>query len=80
MAYKLNAKQLAVVKAALSELDRRWRAGTANAAFGPEAMKMLRGTNSPLPHESEARFVLQMLERPGAGASITNVGLDPEPN
>ena len=72
MNYKLSAKQMAVVKAALIELDRQWRRGTANSGFSPEALELLRGANSPRPHESEPSFVLDLLSREGAQLRIVS--------
>lgn len=73
---KLNEKQVAVLKAALVELDHAWRRGTANAGFQKRTMELLRGPSGPAPHESEAESLLRLLDRPGAEVHLQ---ASPEP-
>ncbi len=75
---KLNGKQTAVVKAALIELDRAWRCGTANAGFQKRTMELLRGPTGPWPHESEAAFLLELMDRPGAEVHLGGGMSQPE--
>jgi hypothetical protein len=65
---QLTEAQLLVLKAALFELDRAWRRGTANSGFHDKTMGWLRGSR-PV-HESEVRRLLETLDKPGVHVTL----------
>ena len=59
---RLTAKEHCIILAALHHLDAAWSKGTANSNFDQKTMDLLRGQNSPLPHESDVGRMLHDLE------------------
>lgn len=72
--HHLTPPQVAILKAALLELDKNWRRGTANAGFSEEAWRLLRGEFSP--HESEVERLYRLLSAPGLHAVVVSTTYD----
>ena len=57
---KIQKKHVNILKAALHELDLKWRNGTANAGLSEKSMRLIRVETCP--HESDVRFLLDLIE------------------
>lgn len=66
----LNEKKRNILRAALIELDRQWKKGTANAGFHADTMQLLRCPNGPWPHESEVGDLLNLIADPEREVAI----------
>lgn len=58
----LNEKEWRILISALTELDLRWRQGTANAGFCKKTMHLLRGPGENI-HESDVLSLCKRIER-----------------
>lgn len=75
----VSPQHIDVLKAALIELDKQWRRGTANAGFQDKTMALLRPVNGRPVHESTPQFLLQLLEKPGTRLTLTFEEQDDSP-